>query len=674
MRHTNTESSTGFEAATRILEKGLQKMKRRIIISLMSLFMLSGSPSLADDKTWTGSVDNDFLTDGNWSGGVPASDEDIAIIEGGNNLPVVMSDSIGERQLGALKLGEFEAAGSLVQNGGTLNIVADTLGEETFIGLDAEGTSSLTLNGDSVLLYDEPFAEGDGFDTDGTGKDFDVGKNVPEDSLGLLELHNNAILRISDDLKLADGTGGHARLAMDGNSQVTVGSGISVDGTTQIQLSENALLVTGNSAGPGNDQTGRTNEGYLTLSTAIDGESTVEISDQARLYARTLQQRDGVSSITVTGEGQFHVFEVFESAEPSAGEATVSGPAQGPQRTSNVAQAATAEMSITLRDSATMTFDTDLDDSEWSGLALSGGTNRGGNADGGSTVIDVSDSAQFSVAQDLHMTIGIGPDANSTLKVTGPDAKVQIGGDLRMAIDPTDVENEGTATLLTVITAESQATVEVGGTALISNGDLVVELSGYTPTGGESYDLLVAETISGDAFRDTTLPPLAAPLAWNLMIDGTSVKLSILQPGDFNQNGLLDVEDINLLSAAVRSGDMDSVWDLNADGQVNNDDRVVWVNDLKNTYFGDANLDGEFNSGDLVAVFGVGEYEDGIPLNSGWGTGDWDGNGDFESGDLVVAFAEGAYETGPRPMNAVPEPAGLVLIGIAILMIGARRR
>ncbi len=87
------------------------------------------------------------------------------------------------------------------------------------------------------------------------------------------------------------------------------------------------------------------------------------------------------------------------------------------------------------------------------------------------------------------------------------------------------------------------------------------------------------------------------------------------------------------------------------------------------TYFGDANLDGEFNSADLVQVFQAGEYEDGMENNSGWADGDWDGDGDFTSGDLVLAFQDGAYEQGPR-VAAVPEPTAvwILLVGVAVLV------
>ena len=87
-----------------------------------------------------------------------------------------------------------------------------------------------------------------------------------------------------------------------------------------------------------------------------------------------------------------------------------------------------------------------------------------------------------------------------------------------------------------------------------------------------------------------------------------------------------------------------SADDVSADSLVNQSDRSVWVEDLKSTYFGDANLDGEFNSTDFVTVFIAGEYEDGVDGNSVWETGDWNGDGDFNTTDFVLAFQSGGYE------------------------------
>ncbi len=59
---------------------------------------------------------------------------------------------------------------------------------------------------------------------------------------------------------------------------------------------------------------------------------------------------------------------------------------------------------------------------------------------------------------------------------------------------------------------------------------------------------------------------------------------------------------------------------------------------------GDANLDGKFDSSDLVKVLTIGEYEDGVPANSTWTEGDWNGDREFNSSDFVYALQNGSYE------------------------------
>ena len=82
------------------------------------------------------------------------------------------------------------------------------------------------------------------------------------------------------------------------------------------------------------------------------------------------------------------------------------------------------------------------------------------------------------------------------------------------------------------------------------------------------------------------------------------------------------------------------------------DDRTYWVEVSGRTYFGDANLDGQFDSGDLIAVFQAGQYEDPLLGNSSWATGDWNGDADFGTGDLIMAFQSGGYGRGPARVAA----------------------
>jgi hypothetical protein len=135
--------------------------------------------------------------------------------------------------------------------------------------------------------------------------------------------------------------------------------------------------------------------------------------------------------------------------------------------------------------------------------------------------------------------------------------------------------------------------------------------------------------------------------------------------GDFDENFSVDVRDIDLLSSAIRSASTDLKFDINLDSKIDAADRTFWIQDEKRTYFGDANLDGEFNSADFVQVFQAGQYEDIVPGNSTWSTGDWDGDGDFSSADFVVAFQASGYEKGPRTtVRAVPEPSNLFMLGV----------
>jgi hypothetical protein len=75
-----------------------------------------------------------------------------------------------------------------------------------------------------------------------------------------------------------------------------------------------------------------------------------------------------------------------------------------------------------------------------------------------------------------------------------------------------------------------------------------VELDGYSPIGGEAYTLLTANSITGTAFRATSLPMLPTGLSWDLDVTATSVMLSVAGSlpgvqGDYNGNGVVDAAD-----------------------------------------------------------------------------------------------------------------------------------
>jgi hypothetical protein len=175
-------------------------------------------------------------------------------------------------------------------------------------------------------------------------------------------------------------------------------------------------------------------------------------------------------------------------------------------------------------------------------------------------------------------------------------------------------------------------------------------------------------------------PPLGqVPLT--ISLQATLQAVAPLQGSvDVDGNGHVDALDIDALHAAIRSQDSDSRFDLNGDGALDPADARLWVHGLMRTALGDADLNGHFDSSDLVFVLQRGRYEDQFALNSGWADGDWNGDGETDSSDLVLALQDGCYETNcstPRAGTvAVPEPGGAALlatIGLVGLLARDRR-
>ncbi len=145
--------------------------------------------------------------------------------------------------------------------------------------------------------------------------------------------------------------------------------------------------------------------------------------------------------------------------------------------------------------------------------------------------------------------------------------------------------------------------------------------------------------------------------------------------GDFDSDGVVGLSDIETLANALQANDNDLQLDLDDSGTVTFQDMRTLVESIKNTWFGDSNLDGEFNTTDLITVFQAAEYEDGILSNSTWSEGDWNADGDFDTGDLVLAFQSSGFEAGPRfAVRSVPEPNRLGLMLSSLLIVGLRRR
>lgn len=277
-------------------------------------------------------------------------------------------------------------------------------------------------------------------------------------------------------------------------------------------------------------------------------------------------------------------------------------------------------------------------------LAVIGAPN-GGSDIGSAYVFDLSTGTQLFKLQ---------PDDN----VAGNDfgASVDIQGDL-IAVGASGLNKFNGAVYLFDATTGQQLDKIVGSDSQL--GDAF----------GLSLSLWEDQLLVGSPRDDDSDLNAGAAYLFELEMDNPSIL------GDFNGNDILDANDIDLMTQALLSGSNDSKFDLNNSGTVTAADRAFWINELFGTYFGDANLDGELNSSDLIQILASGSYEDAIEDNSTWATGDFDGDFDFTSGDLIAALATGAYEQGPRTATAaVPEPTSVLSLWISVAGLGLIRR
>ena len=143
-------------------------------------------------------------------------------------------------------------------------------------------------------------------------------------------------------------------------------------------------------------------------------------------------------------------------------------------------------------------------------------------------------------------------------------------------------------------------------------------------------------------------------------------------PGDFNEDLVLDVKDIDLLTAEVFAKTHNSTFDVTGDDVVDTADVTAWLSDaaeyngFSEAYLeGDANLDGSVDAGDL----------NNLALNwrqdvAFWSAGDFNVDGSVGAADLnalALNWRSGVAAAASAP--AVPEPSSITLLLLGVCAI-----
>ena len=153
-----------------------------------------------------------------------------------------------------------------------------------------------------------------------------------------------------------------------------------------------------------------------------------------------------------------------------------------------------------------------------------------------------------------------------------------------------------------------------------------------------------SESVSTAGFiNEDNVPDLVSRNTFGLTwIDGVTKEMQQVVPVTV-LHAIRTLQDYTPFDDAFTSGLIPEELDFDGSGKVDYSDLEFYL-EKYGIPFGDSNLDGKFDSSDLVQVFQVAEYEDNIPRNSDWADGDWNGDNEFNSSDLVFAFQKGTYD------------------------------
>ena len=180
---------------------------------------------------------------------------------------------------------------------------------------------------------------------------------------------------------------------------------------------------------------------------------------------------------------------------------------------------------------------------------------------------------------------------------------------------------------------------------------------------GENCEVFLGAGISNN------FPHTAASYVDVSFLDVAYRTLTGWTEGDFSWNQSLDATDIDALSLAIRSGNNNLFYDLNSDSVVNSQDHAIWVDQLRNVFRGDTNLDGDVDFADFLTLSNA------FGRAGGWADGDFSGDGQVLFEDFLVMSANfGQGVTVVSMSQSVPEPTSGNISCLCLLVLLTSRR
>jgi T5SS/PEP-CTERM-associated repeat protein len=118
--------------------------------------------------------------------------------------------------------------------------------------------------------------------------------------------------------------------------------------------------------------------------------------------------------------------------------------------------------------------------------------------------------------------------------------------------------------------------VEVAGSAALAGGVQVKLAAGFTPSKGDSFQILTAAGGITGALSLAATPALPVGMEWDLDVNTNNVVLSVVGTGDYNGNGVVDAGDYVVWRNTLGETGTGLAADGNGNGAVDNADYDFW--------------------------------------------------------------------------------------------------
>ena len=164
---------------------------------------------------------------------------------------------------------------------------------------------------------------------------------------------------------------------------------------------------------------------------------------------------------------------------------------------------------------------------------------------------------------------------------------VELEGDLKPGNSPANVTFGGnvvigpTAGTIIELAGATKGTqydsLTIAGFAALSGALDVALINGFTPSPGQSFNILHAAGGIDGTFDTANLPALAGGLYFNLAYTPTAIYLSVAGiPGDYNKSGTIDAPDYVLWRKTISQSGPALAADGNNNGTIDPADFTIW--------------------------------------------------------------------------------------------------